>query len=465
MKRLLEITLLAFLAISCQIEDENAPKPEETFIKYFGELTSYKASDIEIVYDATGEVAEELVIFGVKTSSFGDDDFFVLRTDLDGNLIDSASYSFDENLGIDLSGDGNENVLRGNEIASQIQPIPGGGFILVGTTSLTETLLDISDWQLLTIAFVDNELNLLRERDSVLILPAINNNFELDLIGNDVIILDGGSLLIAGAREFDRGGGVTDFDNFFLKIDPNGSSGFLNTQGVAGDGQNDILVRAFEKTPGGNIVLIGHSNAPSLLGENNGNNGANVYFLEISSTGTPVNFAAYGFEDPDEGITAVYDEQVNNVIRTATGFSIVGTSTTSTDLNYSFVMNLSDNGLYLNGNSFTGSAFNSETNVLQSFGNGITQTQTNDLAVVGQYQSFVSGNLSRGGEGMFVKFDQASVPVAGAESFFGLADGNDSVVDAVTLPDGKIVAVANVDFGGGVQLISVIKLNDNGSLD
>ena len=66
---------------------------------------------------------------------------------------------------------------------------------------------------------------------------------------------------------------------------------------------------------------------------------------------------------------------------------------------------------------------------------------------------------------MFVKFSQGSAPVAGAESFFGLADGNDTVVDAVTLPDGKIVAVANVDFGGGVKLISIIKLNDDGSLD
>lgn len=468
MRNLLLIAITTILVVSCQIEDDNAPAPDEAFVKYFGELTSYEAKDIEIVYDATGEVAEGLVVFGVKTSDFGDDDFFVLRTDLDGNFIDSASFSFEDNLGYDLSGDGNPNIVRGNEIASQIQPTSDGGFIAIGTSSITETLLDISDWQILTIAFLDNELNLLN--DSVLIIPAEANNFELDLIGNDVIVLDDGSLLIAGAREFDRGGGVTDFDNIFLKINGNGTS-FLNTQGVSGDGEDDILVRAFEKESGGNIVLIGYSNSPSLLGENNGLNGTNVYYLEISSTGTPVNFAAYGFENADPAIAAVYNEQVNNVIRTPSGYSIVGTSSTSTNLEYAFVMNLSNNGVYLSGNSFDNSAFNTvneqgvETNILQSQGLGITQAANNDIIMVGKYQSFVTETESRGGEGMFVKFNEASIAIDGEESFFGLADGNDSVVDAVTLPDGKVVAVANVDFGGGVKLISIIKLNDDGSLD
>lgn len=468
MRNLILIAIATILVVSCQIEDDNAPAPEEAFVKYFGELASYEAKDIEIVYDATGEVAEGLVVFGVKTSDFGDKDFFVLRTDLDGNLVDSASFGFTNTAERDLTGDGNPDILRGEEIASQIQPIPGG-FLTIGTTSLNDPLRDISEWQLLSVGFLDDQLNLLN--DSLLLLNAEAFNVELDIIGNDIIVLADGSLLIVGAIEFDRGGGVTDFDNYFLKIDTNGDVSFENDQGVSGDGEDDILVRAFEKTPGGNIVLIGYSNSPSLLGENGGQNGSNVYYLEITPTGTPVNFVAYGLENPDPTVTAVYNEQVNNVIRTASGYTVVGTSNTSTNLEYAFVMNLSNNGVYLSGNSFENSAFNTindeglVTNILQSQGFGVTQASNNDIILLGKYLSFTTETLSRGGEGMFVKFNEAAIQVDGAESFFGLADGDDSIVDAVTLPDGKIVAVSNVDFGGGVKLISIIKLNDDGLLD
>lgn len=461
MKNILFIILTTLLVISCQIEDENAPSPDEAFIKYYGELTSYEASDIEIVYDQTGEIAEGLVVFGVKTNDFGDNDYFVLHTDLEGNLIDSVSYGFENATDRDFTGDGNADVFRGDEIAGQIQPIPGG-YITIGTSSVTETVLDISDFQILTVGFLDSELNLLN--DTLLALVSEQDNVELDLIGNDIIVLSDGSILLAGAKEFDRGGGVTDFDNYFFKLSFTDGIVFENTQGIAGEDEDDILVRAFEKN-NGNIVFIGNSNSPSLLGENEGDNGTNVYFLEVSENGVPINFAAYGFENPETGITAVYNEKVNNVIKTPSGYSIVGTSNTSTSLEYSFIMNLSNSGIYLSGNSFDESSFNSENNTLQSNGLGVTQTSTNDVVMVGQYKSFESDGMSRGGEGMYVKFNQAAVPIEGAESFFGLADGNDSVVDAVTLPDGKIVAVANVDFGGGVKLISIIKLNDDGSLD
>lgn len=61
MRYLIHIMIVSLLVMSCQIEDENAPKPDEAFIKFYGELTSYEASDIEVIYDATGEVAEGLI--------------------------------------------------------------------------------------------------------------------------------------------------------------------------------------------------------------------------------------------------------------------------------------------------------------------------------------------------------------------------------------------------------------------
>ncbi len=465
MRYLLLIFAATFLVVSCQIEDDSAPTPEETFIKYFGELTSYEASDIEIVYNETGEIATGLVVLGTKVNQLGDKDFFILETDLDGNLIDSTSVGFVNQTQRDFTGDGNPDSFRGEESASQIEPIPGGGYIIIGSSSITETVFNISDWRLLSLGFLSSELAVVG--DSLLVLSSEEDDrTELDLIGNDVLILSDGSILMVGAREVRRGGGITDFDNYYIKIDLNNDEVlFENTQGVAGE--DDVLVRAFEKD-NGNIVLIGYSNSPSLLGENNNNNGSNVYFLEVSSTGTPINFASYGFENTDNNV--VYNEQVNNAISTATGYSIVGTSVTSEDENFSFVMNLSNDGVFLSGANHNNSIYNTtnnsgEVSIVQTQGFGVTQTLGNDIVLLGQYESLTAEGQSRGVEGMFVRFDQASQPIEGAESFFGLADGNDRIVDAVTLPDGKIVAVSNVDFGGGVQLISVIKMNPDGSLD
>ncbi|WP_420318784.1 hypothetical protein [Ekhidna sp.] len=479
---------IGFLLSACQIEDENAPSPDEAFIKYFGELTSYEAKDIEIVYDVIGVNPIGLVVFGTQVSENGDTDFFVLRTDLDGNLIDSVSLGVSDTLAIfdeegefvpggdtladDWTGDGVADRFRAEETAGQIHVINDfrngrPGFAIIGTSSITINALGISDWKQFSFGFLDADLNPVTfDGDSLIAFADATEDEFLDFLGNDIIQLNDGSFLLVGAREIDRGGGDSDFDNYFLKVNPVLERiVFEETQGIAGDDEEDIAMRAFEKS-NGNLVMIGHSNTPSLRGENFGSNGTNVFYLETDENGTPFNSAAYGIDDSRDPTDAtVYNETVSDVIKSSSGFSIVGTSSTSGNEEFAFIMNLSNNGVYLNGSNHHFSAYNDESNTLETLGKGITQSIDNKLIMLGQYLSFNSGNLSRGGEGMFVKFSQGSAPVAGAESFFGLADGNDTVVDAVTLPDGKIVAVANVDFGGGVKLISIIKLNDDGSLD
>ena len=459
MRYLLLIIIPAVLASSCQLGEKNISPQDESFVKYYGELTSYEAGDIEIIYDATGEIAEGLVVFGTKKSTLGDRDYFVLRTDLQGNLIDSISYGFVNGVDRDYTGDGLADDFRGDEMAGQIHPIPGGGFITIGTSSITENASNISDFQILTIGFLDDDLNL--AGDTLLALVSQTDNTDLDLIGNDVTILSDGTILIVGAREVSRGGS-TDLDNYFLKFSFTGDVIFEIDPEESIKGEDDTLVRCFEKA-NGNISLIGYGNVRTLFGENNGNNGNNVYYRELDPNGTPFNSVAYGLDDISDD--RVFNEMVSSAIKTSFGYSIVGTSITSQDQRYAFLMNLSNNGVYLSGNSHDSSAYNTGNVVLQTNGYGVTQAINNDIIMVGQYQSFITGNLSRGEEGMFVKFDQSATPVAGAESFFGLSDGNDSVIDAVTLPDGKIAVVANVDFGGGVTLISIIKINDNGSLD
>ena len=460
MRYLSQIIIAALLVVSCQIVDENAPTPDEAFIKYYGDLAAYEASDIEILYDASGETAEGLIVFGSRLTDQGDRDLFLLRTDLGGNVTDTISYGYTNQTDRDFDGDGIPDPFRGDDRAGQILPLPEGGFVIVGTSSITINSLGISDLEAMSIGFLNSDLTL--SGDTLFTLFSdFPPNTDLDLVGNDVILLSDGSLLFAGAIEVDRGGGVTDLDNYFLKFNSTDGMIFAKVQGEPGE--DDIPVRVFEKA-GGNLVCIGYSESPSLLGENNGNNGTNVYYLELSPDGIPVNFVAYGLEDPNPAVTAVYNERVSNAIETPWGYSVVGTSITSADQELSFVMNLSRSGIYFSGNNYINSVFYPEGTRPQTRGVGITLSANNEIIMVGQYLSFASAGGPRREEGMFVKFDQSAQP-AGNESFFGLADGDDAVVDAVTLPDGKIVAVANVDFGGGVRLISLIKLNDTGALD
>ncbi|SNS68739.1 hypothetical protein SAMN05421640_0853 [Ekhidna lutea] len=460
MKYLFLLSIISVAITSCQIEDPDAPAPDEAFIKYFGELTSYTATDIEIVYDGGG-VPQQLVVFGSKTSQAGDDDYFVLRTDLEGNLIDSVSYGFTNNAGRDLTGDGNPDVFIGDEIGGQIQPLAGGGFITIGTSSITDNNRGISDFRILTAGILNESLEL--QNDTLFALVSSKGNPDLDLIGNDVITLSDGSVLFVGAKEFDRGGGVTDFDNYFLKFDFTDRVVFDGVQGVHGDGEDEIAVRVFEK-PGRNIVIVGDSNTPSDRGENGGDNGTNVQLLEIDENGSFVNTSTYGINAGTGGV--VSNESVKNAIMTPSGFTIVGTTVTSQNDEFAFVMSTTRSGVFLSGNLHDSSAYEG----IETRGLGVTLAANSDVIILGQYPSFNfleegQPRVSRGGEGMFVRFDQACRPVDGVESFFGLADGNDQIVDAVTLPDGKVIAVANVDFGGGVRLISIMKLNADGSLD
>ncbi len=469
MKYIVQIIIFSSLVLACQIEDEDTPAPDDSFIKYYGELASYKASDIDIIYDDSGEILEGFIIFGTKTSPRGDDDYFILRTAPDGTLMDSTSFGVsdvldldDDGVADDWTGDGNPDRFNTHETAGQILPINGVGYGFIGSSSVNISALSISDWKGLSFGFLNESLQLIN--DTLFFDLSRNSNGDfLDIIGNDMILLaNGEEILLVGGQEYGSGSAI-EFDFFYRKINYAGEDILHYRRGLTGMDEDDILVRAFEK-PNGNLVMIGNSQTISSNGENMGDNGMNVLYLETDSHGTPINSASYGFDDSSNN--TVFNEEVNNVIKTSFGYTIVGTSNTSQNQEFAFIMNLSNNGIFLSGNTHNNSVFNTENNVLQTRGRGVVQTVGNNLILIGEYPSFSTSEISsRSGEGMFVKFDQAANPIVGTETFFGLSDGNDVLVDAVVLPDGKIVAVGNINFGGGVTLISLIKLNDDGTLE
>lgn len=472
MKQLSLLFVLVAAITACQIEDDQAPSPNESFIKYYGDLTGYVARDIEFLYDSSG-----FVVFGDVTADDGSTDYAILRMDLDGNLIDSVYFSLDLPLfGLDVDGDGQPDSLRGDDNAGKIVVTPDG-YALVGTTLLNNNSFGVTNLSVGTFSFFDNQLT--RDRDQTIPIFAIDNldGEQLDQIGSDLLITRDGGILIMGSREMDRGGGVSDFDFYLIKIrlQQNGvgiDTVFEQTIGIPGNGQDDILVRGFEKADR-NIVLIGHSFDVSDLGENGGDNGRNVTFMELNSAGQIINSNSYGFENPGDAV--VFNETVSDAIQTPSGFAITGTTTLSTERSYAFFMNLNANGQFIAGDTLS-SAFRLSGNPrtsIETNGIGIAQGRDSDYIILGQYPDFnfdmnindpTIASESRAGEAMFMKVDQFGVPIAGLETFYGSQNGSDFAVDALTLPDGKIVVLANVDFGGGIQLVSLIKTNDSGNL-
>lgn len=462
MKNLVCLIVASFIIFSCQIEDDEAPTPNESFIKYYGDLTGYEAKDIEFLYDSSG-----FIVFGNVVADDGSTDYAILRMDLDGNLIDSTYFSFDVPLGEDADGDGELDTLRGDDVAAQVE-VFSDGYALVGTTLLNNNSFGVLDVSVATISFFNNDLDKVANQ-TFAITSGNPREDGLDQLASDVIGLRDGGILLLGSREIDRGG-PSDFDYYLLKI--GGSNPFEKTIGIPGNNQDDILVRGFEK-PNGNIVLIGYSSDVSALGENEGNNGTNVTFTELNATGQILNSVSYGIDNPDTNDLSVFNEVVTGAVSTSAGYAITGTSNLSTEVSYAFFMNLTKNGDFVAGDTLSSAFRFSSGESIETFGLGIAQGRDNDFLILGQYPNFnydvnvddptLTGE-SRAGEAMFMKVGQFGVPKPGLETHYGSANGDDSAVDALLLPDGKIVVLANVDFGGGIQLVSLIKTNDSGDL-
>ncbi len=452
MKKLFYIFLAAFLA-SCQIEDDNAPIPEDGFIKYFGVLADQEAKDLEPIWNADSSDIEGFAILGSQQLEGESKEYFVAITDASGNLVNSTTFGYNRPLGrIDITGDGVPDTLQADDVPARITTLPNG-YAVIGTSTFTIPPVDVVDLSVMSFAFLDRDLN--RLADTVLVRtnfrPEIGQNDESDFIGNDILRLSDGSILLVGAQE-----SSTDLDFFARRFTLQPFSLIWEeTYGLKGGGLDDVFIRGFEKD-NGNIALFGYSDDFG----NNGEGGTNVTFIELNTNGNIVSSNSLGI--PDAG-ALLFDDVLTDVVEKPGGYMAVGTSTVN-ELTYSFFMDIDENGLSARKDTL-GSEFVLSNVALQTQAFGVTASRSNDFIIVGQYPTFRTDDQSRGAEAMFLRINQIGEKVEGFENNYGLGDGNDSAVDAVVLPDGKIVVLATIDFGGGVKMISLIKLNDTGELD
>jgi hypothetical protein len=457
-------TLSFFLFISCQIEDDNAPTPDASFLKYYGGQASQEAVDLEPIWNADATEIENFVILGNQKFEDSTSKYFVAITDALGNLSNSQTIGFKRTIpGIALDDDAVGAALtelESEESASRIVAVPGG-YAIIGTSNISKQGLrfDLFDLSFMTYAFLDENLQPTTDIRQVVGEIDLPNGVQLDLFGNDIIPLQDGNFLLIGAKE-----NTTDYDFFVRKILPRPSRQtdsvlWERTFGLAGF--DDVLIRGFEKS-NGNLALFGYSDDFG----SNGEGATNVTYTELNENGNTVASNSTGITDAP---TFDFFDVPADVIEKPGGYLVVGTSIVN-ELRYSFFMDLDENGIE-NRKDTVGSEFTFGGVGLQTQTFGVTASATNDYILVGQYPSFRTdassrdGAASRGTEAMFLRIDQTGNKVAGSENNFGLGAGNDSAVDAIELPDGKIVALSTVDFGGGIKMISLIKLNDTGKLD
>lgn len=433
--------------VACQIEDKDAPTPSESYIKYFGEAnTSYDMVDMEVIYDANDStMINSVIMLGTRQQEDARSDIYLVKTDAIGTFIADTAYSFDldsDDVATHLSRAGDNILVVGNTSTS-----PPGGLNGVIWNEFTTDLTPVSQ----------------PHPDTTLYSIFTDPTNPTRISANDMIQTNDGNFVMVGNYITQSG----DQQYYRLKIDATQKGNISYPSSAsnsdpalvwffsAGVGAEDDLVRVFEEDNGG-LVFIGNSSFSDI----DGNGGVNVIVINATSTGSTSNRRSYGFNLNENSPNAT--DKMADAIAKQGGYAIVGTSTQGNSSQAFFIDTGAPSLRRLLTSSFTLNDVGIKTEAL-----GITQGANNDFMIVGRYPDFridtSKGQENKRTEAMIYRTDQFGLPIAGLETNYGLILGDDKAVVAKTLPDGKILVGATIDFGN--SLMSLLKLNDSGQLD
>ena len=426
MKNYFDICLLIFV-MACTTDSDITPA--DVFVKYYGTQDEQRAADFQV--NANGEY----VIFGTrKVDDETANDFYLIKVDQQGNMITSAT------LGIE---DDEENA--NNELAYRIKVIDQGYLIVGSTAPLNEAL--IPGQRLLYWAHLNESFEVVTT-----VIDTVNGGVG-DLEGTDIYYTSGDSILITGysdAFETNQSGQPEDGTSklFVGKWSLTGELGWKKTYGFSGS--NDVAKAVFEKA-NGDIVVFGVTDEVG----SNGEGGQNVVVYQLNRYGTsPVGqVPRYGTEGDDE---------LNRVIRISGGYAVVGTSFVG-NVSNPFIMVLDDEARLVTQDNLVFEVDFKPGDPFDGVGMGVTRAANNDFVVVGRVLDYEDENdLSKNNEMMFVRTTQSGQQISGTVKNFGLVAGNDEAVSALTLPNGSIAVLGTSDFGSGVTLITLMKMNADG---
>jgi len=110
--------------------------------------------------------------------------------------------------------------------------------------------------------------------------------------------------------------------------------------------------------------------------------------------------------------------------------------------------------------------FPSGGNAVNAGANAVTLTKTNDIFVSGTIRDFTDaadGDLNKGDQVFVMRTDQDGTALSDYRHY-GLINGEERAVRALTAPDGSIFLGATYDFGPGVSQFALLKMNVEGDL-
>lgn len=450
---------------SCSPTDDSSPLPEDFFVKFYGAQSIERGKEILPLNDG-------FLMFGSTTSESltgsnnRDSDFYLVLTDNQGNETNESPEVFDA--------EGTSE--RTNQIPGNIRTaeIGGGGFIMIGTTSVEEVVDEI------TIIHTDIIIYRLDESGGELWNNTYSNQDTSEEFSNeegfDILQDSDGGFVMVGTTtgvdvdKKDFNINTDDKDIFMLKVDASGEKLWELTFGFNGTDQGRTIL----KNPAGGFAVLGSTN----VDKDGAGGGENILFATTDANGGKgtEQFKAFG----SGPASANHDYASTMRATTDGGFIIVGTSSEDDDVindeldddNRIILMKVTAartltyfETLNINDEEATGT-------VIPCNGNDVIELSTGGFLIGGKR---IGGDLegdNSGEDAFLVKtnsfgkiVDDGGTILEGlwAKKYGGL--GDDSANGLLELDNGKLVVVGTNDFGGtDSKMMMLMKLNRNGEL-
>lgn len=440
---LILVALIAGLS-ACAIEEENKPRPDEVFVKYFGASGTQEMVDMIIEPDS-GNV----VIIGKQTLAEvgADGNMIIIKADTNGNEYNQVVISLEN----ELFSEGDTNRYATEDNPASIIHAQGSGYLVAGTFK------EIIDNQLgasyLYWIQLSDQLDIVKWDTIHSSNGVMEGGYIIQSQDNNVVIL--GSTTNQGLNDFTPNAG---FQYYLVKRDFNADTTiFEKTYGYA---NSDEKGTSLFQTSEGNLTILGQTDR---IGSAGGARGVNVSVMILNPLATAqLSAKEYGLltlsDNPES------DDIPVDAIRNSSGYVVVGTSSLGQNTQ-AFVMGISNSGGLIFRNTL-----DSQWDI-PSTGSSVAQTVENDLFVVGGYPQFniddplVDQNLwIKNDEVMVMRTNPFGKPKSGVEANFGLVGGDDVANKVLRLASGSMLIGATIDFGSGQQMIALKKMNDQAIL-
>ena len=441
----LVLFIVLLMAYGCVVEPDYGPRPEDTFIKYYGISGSNEVVDMIISNEGN------LVILGNEESSAAgaSKDIVILEIDTVGNLIKKRIFDI-QTLFLD---DSLYTFGITDDQAVRIKTVDGGYLLCANFTTKDDNANGIGSkifW-----CELDNNFDIIGKQ----VISDAGYYWE---VGDIIKSRDGNIVIVGGTNKKEEGDNAIrpEKQRYLTKRSIENDTVFWSkTFGY--DDVDDFAIGVFELSDG-NLGVIGKTGKSGNQGEA-GLNATFAIFTEIGSSSSIDN--VYGFEFQGD---ADFNDDVGDFIHTETeDVIIVGTSTSNNSVDprsFPFLFRIRKAGTLV-----FKELLNSSVLDVNSGGMDVTIGAQNDLIITGVFYNYADSisNETYNDQVLFKRtnqFGEAPDEYLSYQNHFGLTTGNDIGKAILTLPDGSIAIAATIDFGNSRTLISYLKVNNKGIL-